>query len=134
MIVLKELLSGADFDTLDENIQSNLYELLNRVNKIRSAYGKPMYVTSGFRTMQHHIEIYAKKGITDLRKIPMRSLHLSGCAVDFSDPKHELQKFITENVPLLESVGLWVESFSFTRSWVHLQWKQPLSGRRFFMP
>jgi len=134
MITLKELLSGADFDSLDESVQSNLMELLNRINKIRAAYEKPMVVTSGLRTMEHHMDIYKQKGITDLRKIPLKSLHLSGRAVDISDPKRELQKFITDNVPLLESVGLWIESFAFTSTWVHMQIKPPLSGRRFFMP
>jgi len=109
-------------------------ELLNRINKVRAAYGKPMIVTSGLRTIEHHLEIYKKKGITDLRKIPMGSLHLNGCAVDISDPKRELQKFITSHVQLLESVGLWIESFAFTSTWVHFQIKPPLSGRRFFMP
>jgi len=128
------LIKDTDFNSLDESVQSNLMELLNRINKIRDAYGKPMIVTSGLRTIEHHLEIYKKKGITDVQKIPMRSLHLSGRAVDISDPKRELQKFITANVPLLESVGVWCESFVFTKNWCHLQSVPPLSGRRFFVP
>lgn len=134
MIVLKELIKDQDFDNLDESIQSNLYELLNRVNKIRDAYGKPMMVTSGLRTMEHHLAIYAAKGITDRNKIPMKSNHLNGKAVDISDPKQELQAWVLQNVALLEKVGLWCESFTFTKTWVHFQTVAPLSGRRFFMP
>jgi len=102
MITLKELIKDQDFDELDESIQSNLYELLNRINKIRTAYGKPMVVTSGLRTMEKHLAIYAAKGITDKSKIPMRSNHLYGRAVDISDPNRELQKWIAENEHLLE--------------------------------
>jgi uncharacterized protein YcbK (DUF882 family) len=134
MITLKELLSGADFDSLDESIQSNLYELLKRINVIRDAYGKPMTVTSGFRTMKHHLEIYKAKGITDPARIPMQSNHLYGKAVDISDTNKELQKWVTNNVSLLEHVGLWCESFLFTKTWVHFQINPPASGRRFFMP
>jgi len=134
MITLKELIKDQDFDELDESIQSNLYELLNRINKIRTAYNKPMIVTSGLRTMEHHLAIYAAKGITDKSKIPMRSNHLYGRAVDISDPDRELQKWIENNVPLLEVVGLWCESFLFTKTWVHMQFNPPLSGRRFFIP
>ncbi len=134
MITLKELIKDADFNELPEQVQENLYELLKRVNVIRAAWGKPMVVTSGFRTMEHHLAIYAKKGITDVRKIPMKSLHLSGCAVDISDPNQYLQKWLSGNVSLLEHTGLWIESFAFTKTWVHFQIKPPLSGRRFFVP
>lgn len=44
---------------------------------------KPVIVTCGFRSMAHHLRIYAEKGITDKNKIPMGSYHLSGKAVDF---------------------------------------------------
>jgi uncharacterized protein YcbK (DUF882 family) len=134
MIVISELLKGQSFDDLPENIQSNLYELLHRVNKIRNAYGKPMVVTSGFRTMEKHLAIYAAKGITDPARIPMRSCHIFGKAVDISDPNRELQKWVSANVPLLESAGLYCESFVFTKTWIHFQINAPASGRRFFMP
>jgi len=81
MITLQELIKDTDFNSLDESVQYNLMELLNRINKVRAAYGSPMIVTSGLRTIEHHLEIYKKKGITDLRKIPMKSLHLSGACV-----------------------------------------------------
>jgi uncharacterized protein YcbK (DUF882 family) len=134
MITLDELLSGNDFDDQSPAIQSNIQELLVKVNKIRAAYNRPMFVTSGLRSLEHHLEIYAKKGITDRARIPMKSRHLSGQACDVSDPNKELQKFILSNVKLLEDSGLYCESFVFTTSWVHFQEVPPLSGRRFFMP
>ena len=44
---------------------------------------KPIIITSGYRSMAHHLKIYAEKGITDKSKIPMGSYHLQGKAVDF---------------------------------------------------
>ncbi len=135
MITVKELLSNqCEFEDLSEGLQPNLMELHLRINKIRTAYGNPMIVTSGYRSMKHHLDIYAKKGITDLRKIPLKSNHLYCRACDISDPKQELQKWVLDNVKLLEETGLWCESFTFTKNWCHFQSYPPLSGRRFFMP
>lgn len=134
MISLKELLDGADFNTLEKSIQNNLMDLLERINKVRSAYNKPMTVTSPLRTMAHHLEIYAKKGITDRSKIPMKSKHLYGQAVDIFDPKRELQAWCKANEKFLADVGLWMEDFSATPNWVHFQVVPPASGKRWFMP
>lgn len=108
--------------------------LLERIGRVRSAYGRPMTVTSGLRTMADHLRIYAQKGITDKTKIPMKSLHLKGAAVDISDPKQELQKWCKDNEALLEQVGLWMEAFSATPNWCHFQILPPGSGRRWFNP
>lgn len=93
-----------------------------------------MIVTSGLRSMEHHLDIYKAKGITDTKRIPMKSRHLYGLAVDISDPDRKLQTFINANIALLEKAGLYCESFVFTKTWVHFQTVAPISGRRFFMP
>jgi hypothetical protein len=134
MISLEELLDGADFKELPDNIQFNLETLLNRINIIRQSWGRPMTVTSGLRTLKHHLEIYAAKGITDKSKIPMKSKHLVGAAVDISDPKKLLQTWCLQNVDKLETAKLWCESFSGTPNWVHFQIFPPNSGKRFFNP
>lgn len=139
MISLKELLKGTNISDVPLSHQHNLEELLIRINKIRSAYNKPMTVTSGYRSMQDHIRIYSEKaskaGVEfDPKKVPMGSSHLTGCAVDISDPDRELQKWCTENVNILEEVGLWCESFEYTANWTHLQIVPPKSGKRFFIP
>lgn len=95
MIALKEL-NSSNFPTTPE-IDSNLAILLERVNKIRSEWGKPMTVTSGLRSMEDHLRIYADKGITDPSKIPMKSKHLVGAAVDISDPDLEITAWLKEN-------------------------------------
>lgn len=134
MISIDELLSGkAKLGELSNEVQNNLQELLVKVNKVRTAYGKPMIVTSGLRTKQHHLEIYARKGIYP-PKVPMKSNHLSGRAVDFADSNGELKKWVKANIKLMEEIGLWMEDFSATKTWCHFQINPPKSGNRFFMP
>ena len=135
MITMEELLSNqCKFDECDESQQENLKILLDKINQIRTKWGKPMTVTSGLRTMKHHLEIYAAKGVTDPAKIPMQSKHLYGQAVDIADLDGSLKKWVDSNVSLLEDAGLWCEAFSSTPTWVHFQIIPPKSGNRFFIP
>lgn len=134
MITMNELLSNqASFDSLDKDVQENLNQLFLKVNIVRKEYGKPMIVTSGLRTKKHHLEIYARKGIYP-PKVPMKSNHLFGRAVDFADGDGKLKKWILENIKLMEEIGLWMEDFSATKTWVHFQINPPKSGNRFFKP
>ncbi len=133
MITLKELLGKYTVADIPHSDQLHLEELLKRINMIRSAYGKPMTVTSCYRSQQDHLRIYRAKGVPD-NKIPMGSAHLSGCAVDISDPNKELQAWCLANVSELEKAELWCEDFSATSNWVHFQIYPPRSGKRFFLP
>lgn len=133
-ISLKELIKDKSFSSLDKTVQGNLMTLLERINRVRDAYGKAMTVTSGLRTKEDQIRIYKAKGITDVSKIPMKSQHLVGAAVDIADPKRDLQKWCQQNVKLLESIGFWMEEFSATPTWIHFQIFPPKSGARFFKP
>lgn len=65
MITIKELLSGNKLSDLSSVQQDNINVLLERINKVRALWGKPMTVTSGFRSSVKHAEIYAKKGIAE---------------------------------------------------------------------
>ncbi len=134
MITLEELLDGANFKELPDDVQHNLETLLDRINVIRKKYGKPMNVSSGLRTLEHHLEIYKRKGITDQAKIPMKSKHLSGGAVDIADPKQQLQKWCKANESALVEAKLWMEDFSATPTWCHFQIQPPKSGKRWFLP
>lgn len=139
MITLKEILGDTPKESLSPDIQANLEVLVNKMNVIRTAWGRPMRVSSGFRSMEDHLRIYRQiavaKGIPfDPAKVPMRSRHLSGAAVDIADSKRELQAFILKNQDLLEKAGLWCEAFEATPTWVHFQILPPASGRRFFKP
>jgi len=134
MITFKELMGDMKAPT-DHLI--NVHSTLIKLNKLRDAYGKPLRVTSGYRSMAKHLAIYAAKGITDQSKIPMQSNHLKGLAADVvpieDDIKH-LQDWILDNVKLMEEIGLWFEDFSATPTWCHIQVVPPKSGKRFFVP
>lgn len=132
MISFKELLSGNLITDLSIAQQHNMEDLLVAVNKLRAAWGKPLRVTSGFRTMQDHLRIYSQKGITDKAKIPMGSKHLSGLAVDFADPDGSLYAWAYANPTLLAEWGIWCEAD--TKGWLHCQIAPPKSGSRFFKP
>ena len=134
MISMQELLGSSKLEDQSPEIQENLKELLEKINKIRTAWANPMTVTSGLRDMANHLRIYAQKGITDQSKIPMKSKHLYGQACDISDPQKKLQEWCKQNEKTLEDVGLWMEDFSATPNWCHFQIVPPKSGTRWFMP
>lgn len=134
MLSIKELLGHYELKDLPKDHQDNITHLLDLVNKVRTAYDKPMTVSSGYRSMEDHLRIYKDKGVTDPSKIPMQSRHLSGRAVDILDGKHELQTWCKDNVKKLEEIGLWMEDFSATPNWCHFQSVAPKSGKRFFLP
>lgn len=54
------------------------YESLDRLQRLRDICGFPLIITSAFRSLEHHTEIYRATG----RPAPKRSLHLKGRAFD----------------------------------------------------
>lgn len=134
MISMDELLNHKyKLEDQTPEIQANLAILLERVNKIRALWGKPMTVTSGLRTMEDHLRIYAQKGITDPAKIPMHSKHLIGAAVDISDPDLSITAWLKENdSQRLKDAELWCEEGN--KNWVHFQIMAPGSGNLWFLP
>lgn len=131
MIYPKEILGDRE---CPEELRDNLTELLVKINNVRDAWGKPMTVTSGWRSKEDQIRIYRSKGIVDEKKMHMKSKHFFCQAIDISDPNKELQKWIKKNLPLMEEIGVWFEDFSYTPTWVHIQIVPPGSGNRFFIP
>lgn len=114
VLTMMELLSGNKLEDQTPEIQANLNTLLIVMNKFRAIYGKAMEVTSGIRTLEHHIQIYKdlakQRGKPfDQSKVPMGSQHLKGCAVDISDKDGKLYQFCQDNVALLETLGLFCE-------------------------
>lgn len=134
-ITFKELIAGKVLSDVTHTQQLNLEELLKRINMVRAEWGKPMRVTSGLRTMQDHLRIYSAKGITDKSKIPMRSAHLEGMAVDIADPDGALKLWLTSDrtgIVTLERAELYCEADC--NGWVHFQTRRPNSGNRWFKP
>lgn len=134
MISLHELNPKAC--NLNSEQDANIHILLERINLIRTAWGKPMTVTSGFRSLEDHKRIYmdlAKKRGTENIRIPMGSAHLKGCACDISDPDGKLYEWCQKNISKLEEAKLWCEEKD-DQARVHFQIYPPASGKRFFKP
>jgi len=110
-------------------IAANLDELHDRMNQLRSVYGKPMQITSGLRSQEQQTQLIAE-GKSNAPK----SKHLTGQAVDILDKTGELGKWTFANVEVLKDIGLWCEDLSHTPGWVHYQCVPPKSGKRFFIP
>lgn len=123
MITLKEL-NPKGYKTSPE-VEANLNVLLERMNRVRAAWGKPMVVTSGLRSEADQARINPKAS---------KSKHLLGQACDISDPKGELKAWINVNIKLMEEIDLWFEDFDHTPNWIHFQSVPPRSGKRFFIP
>ena len=124
-ITFKELQHGHLLSDIDINTQQQMEILLKRINMIRDAWGKPMTVTSGYRTESDQMRINPKAP---------RSAHTRGQAVDILDEDGSLAAWVHANEALLEQVGLWCEATESTKGWVHFQIVPPRSGHRFFVP
>lgn len=122
MISLQEL-NPHQYPTTPE-IDQNLQTLLTRVNTIRSAWGKPMTVTSGLRSQADQARINPKA---------TKSKHLIGAAVDIFDSDLSLTAWLKENnSERLVTAELWAEEGN--ANWVHFQIFPPGSGNRWFLP
>jgi hypothetical protein len=128
MITKPELLHGretkyaADFTSA---ISSNLDATLHRVNLVRSAFGRPMTVNSGWRPPSIN-------GSTP--GAAPHSNHMRGLAVDFRDHDGILRSWCLANLAVLQRIGIWMEDFQWTPTWVHMQIVAPHSGGRIFQP
>jgi hypothetical protein len=128
MIIMKEILMNrAKLEDLSEEIQKNLQILLQRINIVRSAYGKPMKVNDGYRRPQD-----APKGGSPT------SWHYKGAAIDIDDnDSGDFAKWVINNLEIIKDAGLWIEDIRWTNgcgSWVHFQIYPPKSNKRVFIP
>lgn len=107
-----------------QEVSDNLDKLLIAINVIRTAYAKPMRVTSGWRPSSVNGGVGGAK----------RSNHMLGLAVDIADPDGTLAKWLLNNLVVVQKAGLYLEDFRWTKGWVHFQLVAPKSGRRIFIP
>lgn len=113
--------------------QHNIELLLKKVNAVQEAYGGHFQVTSGYRSLQDHLRIYASKGIPKAR-VPMGSKHLVGHAVDIYDPDGHLKHWLQNDpvgIACLDQQNLFCEEN--TTNWMHFQQLPPKSGKRWFI-
>lgn len=124
MITFKELIKNNLISDIPISHQHNLELLLIASNKLRTAWGKPLIVTSGYRTMQDHIRIYSeiahREGVDfNPKLVPMKSNHLYGLACDLKDPDGSLYQWAHNNQDKLTEWGIWCEKD--TKGWLHIQ-------------
>ena len=110
MINAQEL-NPHEYSTTEE-IQNNLDILLDKMNKVRVAYNVPMIVTSGLRSLEDQMRINPSA---------TKSKHLYGQACDIQDLDGTLKQWCLDNDELLRAIGVWMESFASTSTWVHFQ-------------
>lgn len=121
MITRQEILQGRDISNLlTPTLESNLKTLLDAVNKLRAAYGKPMVVNSGYRPEPYNTSIGGAPN----------SAHITCQAIDIRDPDGAVKLFCTED--RLKSYGLWMESPAATLTWCHVQVRP--AKNRIFIP
>ena len=128
MISKSELLQGRDKSFSDEftpAISDNLDILLQKINVIRAAYGKPMTVNSGWRPASINGMI---------PNAAPKSNHTTGMAVDIADKDGALMNWCLANLDLLTATGLYLEDFRYTPTWCHFQCVAPKSKKRIFVP
>lgn len=128
-ISMDEILKGrAKLEDLDKETQANLKILHERINLLRTAYGKPLKVNDGYRRPQD----IPKNGAS-------KSKHLIGAAIDLDDDdKGTLWTWVFNNLDLIQEIGLYIEHPGYTHhsggSWLHFQIIPPNSGKRIFVP
>lgn len=110
-------------------IESKAQDLLRRVNaliaKVPSDVVGDIVVTSGYRPPAIN------------RTTPgaaLKSLHMTGQAIDLLDADGLLDDWCMDNLKQLELGGLWLEHPAATKGWCHLQSQPPRSGKRVFYP
>ena len=123
MITPKEYLMGRDAEFPLDMLQArNMAELLSRVNWLLAKLDIDAKVTSGYRPSAINKKIGGAK----------MSTHTVCAGVDLADSHGEIAKKLLENLNLLETVGLWIESPAHTKGWVHLDMKE--RKNRVFIP
>lgn len=95
---------------LSAELEANLVVLLERINKFRDIYDKPMRINSGYRPGHYNA----------LAKGSPRSAHLTCQAVDIADGNGLLKEYIAENINILQTCDLYMEDPDRTPGWVHL--------------
>lgn len=122
-VTQKEFLMGRDVEyPLNGEFEENMEELLIKINLLRHQYKKPFIVSSGYRPGKYNKSAGGSKA----------SAHLSCQAIDLKDPKKHIKKWLLDNIPLLESLGLYMEHPDYTPTWVHLQTRP--TKNRIFIP
>lgn len=105
--------------------QENMQILAEKMTDFENLMGRNFIVTSGLRNQQMQNQINPAN---------KNSCHLIGAAVDCADVDGTIYQYALDNIDLMIRLGLYFESRTYTRRWIHCQFKAPKSGNRFFIP
>ena len=134
MITISDYFMGRDKaypDLVTNELKAAASETVARANLLISAYNsmskdeEPRRVNSGWRPPSVNA---ATPGAAP------RSKHMTGHAIDISDPEGDLDEWCLEHPDVLQTIGLWMEHPSATKGWCHVQVLPPKSGKRCFYP
>jgi uncharacterized protein YcbK (DUF882 family) len=122
---VREYLKGrVQLIDLSKELQDNMFNILMAADVVRRRYGKPLIVSSGYRSPEFNASIGGAKN----------SAHMSCEAIDLVDIDGKLKDWIAANVNILEELDLYMEHPSATPTWCHLQTRPTRSGNRIFRP
>lgn len=99
-----------------------MWELLASVNRLLAVYGRPVYMTSGYRPGYYNESVGGAPNST----------HLMCQGIDLLDETKELSEWMLSNLNELEKNGLYMESPDYTPKHVHLQTRP--TRNRVFIP
>lgn len=121
-----ELLKGREVaNPLTPEMEDNLVKLIQAVNPIREAWGKPMSVSSCYRPEAINSSVGGAKA----------SAHMMCQAIDIVDKDGKLAEFILNNLDFVKECGiLGIEDPKYTQGWVHLSIRPAKSGKLVFIP
>lgn len=115
-----------------QEVANNALELLAKVNIVLAQAAsdgidcaREPRVNSGWRPASYNATV---------PNAAPRSKHITGQAVDISDPEGALDEWCVQNLEVIAEVGLWLEHPLATKGWTHLQSVAPRSGNRVFYP
>lgn len=134
MITLADYWMGRDTkypNELTDEIIGNAMRTIARANLLLASFKaatgdtEQRHVTSGWRPP----EVNAATA-----NAAVRSKHMTGEAIDISDPDGDLDEWCLANQDQLSVCTLWQEHPSATKGWCHVQIVPPKSGNRVFYP
>lgn len=123
-IAMSDFLMGrVKLEDLSPELLGNANTIVPRANDLLSHFGEYRQCNSGYRSAADQARINPKA---------TNSAHLTCQAIDIEDKDGKLKAFCLNNLKLLESIGLWMESPDATPTWVHVQIRP--TKNRIFIP
>ena len=125
MITEDEYLMGrAEQYPIDGQLSANCADIVAKANRLMIASRYCRGVRSGYRPAAINAQVPHASAT---------SKHMTCQAVDLEDNDGKLKSWCMQNLGVLVTIGLWMESPEFTSTWCHLQTVPPKSGNRIFM-